>query len=139
MAYEIKTKVNNKSVPNFLSSIVNSKQKEDCMKIYSLMKKITNEKARMFGDSIVGFGLYSYESKSCKGKWFYIGFSPRKAYISTYIMSHGNSEIDKLKLKLGKAKLGNCCVSIKKIEDVDLKVLEKILRLGYKACKKEYG
>ena len=139
MIYEIKTKVNNNSVSRFLDSITNSKQREDCMKIYSLMKKITGKKDRMFGDSIVGFGLYSYESKSCKGEWFYMGFSPRKAYTSVYFMAYNNSEIDRLKLKLGKAKFGSCCISIKKLEDIDMKILEEILKIGYKVCKENYG
>ncbi len=140
MAYEIKTKVNDLDVLKFLNSIEDDKQKEDTLKIYELMKKISKEKARMFGKSIVGFGLYSYESKAkCMGEWFYLGLSPRKGAISIYVMSYENKKIDMLKKDLGKTKLGRCCISIKKIEDIDMKVLEKILKLGFVDAKEKYG
>lgn len=140
MAYEIKTKVNENSVENYINSIENNQKRDDCKEIYELMKDITKEDARMFGDSLVGFGLYSYESKSkCKGEWFYLGFSPRKTGISIYVMSYNNEEINELKQKLGKAKLGACCISIKKLENIDKKILKKILKLGYESSKKEYS
>lgn len=81
----------------------------------------------MWGDSIIGFGDYHYTYKSGRdGHWFLTGFSPRKQSLTLYIMS-GFAEYDDLMAKLGKHTTGKSCLYIKKLEDVDLDVLEMLI------------
>ena len=89
MVYEIKTKKNDAPVLKYLEAIEDEKKKEDCTYLYTLMKKLTKEEPAMYGDSIVGFCSYSYESKSgCVGTWFKVGFSSRKTGISIYVVPY---------------------------------------------------
>jgi hypothetical protein len=131
--YEIKTKKNDSPISKYLESIEDEKKRDGCTLIYTLMKKLTKEEASMYGDSIVGFCSYSYKSKSgCVGTWFKVGFSARKTGISIYVVPY-IEEIEKLQKELGKAKCGKSCIVIKKIEDINLDILEKMITLGIEA------
>ena len=82
----------------------------------------------MWGDSIVGFGSYSYTNTTGReNSWFLTGFSPRKQSLTLYIMS-GFDEYDKLLGKLGKHSTGKSCLYIKKLEDVDMDVLKELVK-----------
>jgi hypothetical protein len=132
MAYEIKTKVNDNNVKSFLNSVEDPKRKEDSLKIYQFINKLTNWKPKMYGDNIVGYGNYSYLTKSgCKGDWFNIGFSPRKNYLAIYIVPYLDESEELLK-KIGKAKCGKSCINVTKLENIDLKILEKLIKLSIK-------
>lgn len=138
MAYEIKTKINKKDVHEFIEE-VNSDYKEDFKELFKLIKKVTKEKPRIFGENILGFGLYSYESKSkCRGEWFHIGISPRKVGISLYTMCYQNKKIEELKKQLGKVKLGKSCIVIKKLEEVNLDILKELIKEAYKDSKENF-
>ena len=133
---ELKTKKNDASVERFLSSVEHPKRREDGFAVLDLMKKITKEEPKMWGSSIVGFGSYHYRYASGQeGDWMLVGFSPRKASMSLYIMS-GFDAYDDLLAKLGKFKTGKSCLYINKLEDVDLKVLEKLIRQSVAYMKK---
>ena len=81
----------------------------------------------MWGTSIVGFGHYHYKGKSGReGEWMITGFSPRKGDLTLYIMG-GFDKFPELKSKLGKYKTGKSCLYIKKLSDVDVKVLRKLV------------
>jgi hypothetical protein len=81
----------------------------------------------MWGASIVGFGTYNYKYASGReGEWMEVGFSPRKANLTLYIMS-GFTEYDELLAKLGKYKTGKSCLYIKNLNDVDEKVLKQLI------------
>ena len=87
------------------------------------MKQITGSPARMWGDSIVGFGHYHYRYKSGpEGDWFVTGFSPRKQDLTIYIMPGFSDFIDQLS-RLGKHRTSISCLYLKKLEDVDMDVL----------------
>lgn len=123
-----KTQPTNRSVSLFLDGIENDIKRKDSWKIYELMHEVTQEKGKMWGTSIVGFGNYHYTYTSGrKGDWFLTGFSPRKATFSLYLMcdlSH-----DKLNFKgLGKYKLGKGCLYIKKLAHIDKKQLKNIIQ-----------
>jgi hypothetical protein len=92
------------------------------------MHKATKEKPKMWGSSIVGFGNKRYKSPSTdrEVEWFKIGFSPRKANFSVYLVSGLQQHADALK-KLGKHKTGGGCLYINKLADVDINVLEEII------------
>lgn len=125
---ELKTKPNDKSVEEFLNGIPNEKKQQDSRGILELMRDVTGEEARMWGDSIIGFGSYHYTYKSGReGEWFLTGFSPRKQNLSLYIMA-GFDEYDELLNKLGKYKTGKSCLYINKLEDVNADVLRELVK-----------
>ena len=85
---EQKTKPTNVSVAQFLKSVADEKRREDSYKVLELMKKITKEKPKMWGPSMVGFGNYHYKYASGhEGDCFVTGFSPRKQALTLYIMA----------------------------------------------------
>ncbi|MDZ7766458.1 MAG: DUF1801 domain-containing protein [Melioribacteraceae bacterium] len=132
---ELKTKPTSADVEKFLNSIENEKRKKDAFVILDVMKKVTKEEPKMWGASIIGFGLYHYKYESGReGDWFLAGFSPRKTNFSIYIMS-GFKEFDELLSKLGKHKTGSSCLYINKLEDVDLSILKKMVTLSVKKMK----
>ena len=125
--YELKTKLNDQPVEAFLNGVEDPQKKQDCFVILDLMAEITGQPPRMWGDSLVGFGKYSYHYASGhQGEWFLTGFSPRKQNLTLYIMS-GFDEYDGLMAKLGKYKTGKSCLYIKKLEDVDQGVLRELI------------
>ncbi len=124
---ELKTKLNDASVSKFLNSVVDKEKREDCFSVLELMKKITRSEPKMWGSSIVGFGIYHYKYASGReGDWFQCGFSPRKQNLTLYIMS-GFSKYDGLMKKLGKYKTGKSCLYINNLEDIDMKVLKELI------------
>ena len=124
----MKTVKNNKPVLDFLNCVEHEKRREDGLKILDLMAEVTGEEPAMWGDSIVGFGNYTYEYKSGRtGEWMYVGFSPRKQNLTLYIMD-GFDSYDTLLSQLGKHKTGKSCLYINKLEDVDLDVLKELVQ-----------
>ncbi len=117
----------NKSVSAFLNAVENKQRREDALILLEFMKKITGQEPKMWGRSIIGFGKYSYQRKSGdEFEWFNVGFSPAKAHLSLYLM-YDLDEAPALRDKLGKHTKGKGCVYIKRLDDVDMKVLEKII------------
>ncbi len=135
---ELKTKVSDSDVEVFLNSVESSRRREDAYTILNMMEKLTKAPAKMWGSSIVGFGSYHYVYASGReGDWMRIGFSPRKNALTLYIMS-GFSNYDELMGQLGKYKTGKSCLYINKLQDIDLKVLEKLMKASLKYMKKTY-
>jgi hypothetical protein len=125
---ELKTKPNSGNVEAFLESVDDEKKKADSIEILSIMKEVTGEEPKMWGDSIVGFGSYHYKYASGReGDWFIAGFSPRKQNITLYLMCDISILEDQLQV-LGKYKTGKSCLYIKKLEDVDREVLKEMIR-----------
>lgn len=132
---ELKTKVTNASVDKFLKNIKDERVREDCYKILDIMKKAAKSEPKMWGKSIIGFGSYHYQYASGReGDWMLTGFSPRKQNLTLYIMP-GFEEYDGLMKKLGKHTTGKSCLYIKKLEDVDEKVLKKLVTQSVKKMK----
>ena len=133
---ELKTKVNAASVEGFLNSVTNEQKREDCFEILKLMKQVTTETPKMWGSSIVGFGSYHYKGTSGReGDWMLTGFSPRKQNLTLYLM--GGFDLHKeLLRKLGKHKISVGCLYIKKLADVDRKVLKELVAESVKTMKK---
>ena len=133
---ELKTKVNTASVEGFLNSVTDEQKREDSFEILRLMKQVTKEAPKMWGSSIVGFGSYHYKGASGReGDWLLTGFSPRKQNLTLYIMGGFASYKDLLK-KLGKHKTSMGCLYIKKLDDVDKKVLKELVARSVKTTKK---
>ena len=135
---EPKTKKNRKSVEKFLDGVESEQRREDCFTVLELMQKVTGCKPAMWGDSLVGFGSYHYKNASGReGEWFVTGFSPRKQDLTLYIMS-GFSKQGELMEKLGKFKTGKACLYIKKLEDIHLPTLRKLVKESVVHLKKQY-
>ena len=130
---EIKTKATSSSVEEFLESIADEQKRNDSYVILRMMEKVMKERPKMWGASMIGFGEKRYKSPNTGREvdWFKVGFSPRKANLSLYLVSSLQDQAEDLK-KLGKHKTGAGCLYIKKLEDVDLKVLEKMIKSSAK-------
>lgn len=120
---ELKTKKNEASVEDFIESVQNEQVRADCYEIAKMMEQAVKAKPRMWGSSIIGFGEQHliYESGR-ELDWMKIGFSPRKQNITLYIPLDEN-----LLKKLGKFTTGKGCLYIKKLADVDKKVLRELI------------
>jgi Domain of unknown function (DU1801) len=128
---EIKTQKNDDSVEDFIAGIDDDRKREDSKALLDIMERVTGEKPHMWGPSIIGFGdqHYKYESGR-EGDWFKIGFSPRKQNLTLYVTDYIPAN-DPLFDKLGKYTTGKSCIYIKRLEDVDTGILEKLVKRSY--------
>jgi hypothetical protein len=134
---EVKTKVNDASVADFLNSVVDEQKRKDSFEILKIMKQITKEEPKMWGSSIVGFGSYHYKGASGReGDWMQIGFSPRKQNITLYIIP-GFERYQGLMKKLGKFSTGKSCLYVKRLSDVNVDVLKDLIAESLKVMKKQ--
>ncbi len=133
-----KTQPNKQSVAAFLNSIENGQRRKDAKVVLKLMKEVTGEKPIMWGPAIVGFGSYHYKYASGReGDFLIVGLSPRKANLTVYIMP-GYQDYSDLTDKLGKHKLGKSCLYIRKLEDIHIPTLKRLIKRGYTDMKKKY-
>jgi hypothetical protein len=133
---ENKTKPTKTSVSSFIAAVENDARREDAKTLVRLFEKATGWKAKMWGPSIVGFGAYHYTYDSGhSGSICVVGFSPRKANLAIYVSGFpGKAE---LLQKLGKHKGGlKQCLYINKLAEIDVAILEKILKAGVVETKK---
>jgi len=134
-----KTVATQVEVSDFVENIDDVKQKEEAKLLIKIMKKITGEKAIIWGDSIIGFGEYHYKYTSGReGDFLKIGFSPRKNNFSIYIMP-GMKRYPELMNNLGKYKTGKSCLYIKNLDQIDMNVLESLIDKAYQYMSEEYG
>ena len=126
------------SVTSFLNSVADETKKKDCFAIAEIMKQQTGFDPKMWGPAIVGFGSYHYKYESGReGDAPLVAFSPRKSEISLYLSSSFEKR-EELLAKFGKHKAAKGCVYIKKLADVDVEVLKKMVALSAKNVKKMY-
>jgi hypothetical protein len=136
---ELKTRPTRASVKSFIDGVEDPQKRKDCREVQRIMTRVTGNRPKMWGDSIVGFGSYTYVYPTGRtGDWLLTGFSPRKQNLTLYIMA-GFSRYERLLKKLGKHKTGKSCLYIKKLEDVDRDVLEELISESVKHLRKEYG
>lgn len=129
---ELKTKLTDASVNDFLDSLKDEQVRQDCWAITEIMRKATNAEPKMWGSSIVGFGSYHYKYASGReGDWMQTAFSPRKQNITLYLSS-GFEGRDELLAQLGKHSCGKGCVYIKRLSDVHLPTLKKLVKASVK-------
>jgi len=129
---EIKTKPTAVSALDFINTIADEQKRKDSLVVLKLMEKAMKIKPKMWGSAMIGFGDVRYKSPATGREvdWFRIGFSPRKANLSLHLIDlQRHAEAFK---KLGKFKTGSGCLYINKLEDVDIKVLEKIINASVK-------
>ena len=127
----VTTSLTGASVEEYLANIADESRRKDCQALTKLMATVMNEKPRMWGPGIVGFGKYQYKYESGReGDWFKTGFSPRKNALTLYGL--GVQSQPALMSKLGKFKTGKGCLYIRQLSDVDLGVLEKLIQQSAK-------
>ena len=133
-----KTKPTAASVTAFVNSIDDPGMRADARKVASMMRRATGKRARMWGSSIVGYGTYHYKYASGReGDFMLTGYSPRKQALSVYILA-GFDRFGPLMKKLGKYKTGKSCLYIKRLADVDEKVLEQLIGASVKYMRDNY-
>lgn len=137
---ELKTRPTGADVDEFVRTFATSEQKRaDSLVLIDLMRELSGSEPQMWGPSIVGFGSYHYKSErsSQEGDWPLVGFSPRKAAISLYVYT-GAPEHAHLLEGLGKFTRGAACIYVKKLSDIDMKVLERLIRATLAYMREKY-
>lgn len=137
MSSTIKTLVSDDSVEDFIGTVDNETKRHDSVMLLEMYSRLTGEPARMWGSSMIGFGLYHYKSERSRqeGDWPLAAFSPRKQNLTLYIMP-GFDTYARLLDKLGKYKTSKGCLYINRLSDVDLGVLEMIIQQSYADMKR---
>jgi hypothetical protein len=129
---ELKTKENDASVLEFLGGVADESRRQDALALLELMQELTGLTPKMWGGSIVGFGSYHYKYASGhEGDACLVGFSPRKAGLSIYL-GCGIGQDSELFGRLGKHKMGQGCLTIKRLKDVDLAVLRQLVEESFR-------
>ena len=135
---ENKTKPTNIRVSAFLDALPDETKRTDSKVLVKLMQRVTGEKPTMWGPSIVGFGAVHYKYETGReGDMPIAAFSPRKSGIVVYGMNNF-PEANQLSAKLGKCKLQGSCLHIKRLVDIDLKLLENMIAKSMAATREQY-
>ena len=135
---ELKTQRNKGSVDDFLTSIPDEQKRKDSLTMVDIMRKATKVEPEMWGANIVGFGTSRLHYASGRdADWFLTGFSPRKQDLTLYIMG-GFEQHGELLRSLGKHKTGKACLYIKRLDDVDLPTLRKLIKQSVQYMKETH-
>ena len=127
---ELKTRPNGANVEDFLNTVVDERRREDSFRVLELMKRVSGEEPKMWGPAIIGFGTRMLKYASGRElDWPLVGFSPRKANLTLYIMEcmDGSSKYGELLARLGKHTTSKACLYIKRLSDIDQGVLEELI------------
>ncbi|KAF0092452.1 MAG: hypothetical protein FD141_636 [Fusobacteria bacterium] len=138
---ELKTQQTNEDVIEFINNFANNEQKrQDSFELLKIMKDFTGYEPKMWGPTMIGFGMYHYKSdrSNQEGDWPLVGFSPRKAAISLYVYS-GMPEHEHLLKDLGKYKMGKACIYVNKLSDINIEVLKKLMQETIDFLHDRYG
>jgi Domain of unknown function (DU1801) len=124
---ELKTQKTGDSVDAFLDALPDEERRRDCRAVAAMMREATGAEARMWGPAIVGFGDHHYRYESGReNDWFQVGFSPRKAALTIYLM--GGLQLMAPQLaKLGKYTTGKGCLYVKRLADIDEAALREMI------------
>ncbi len=136
--YQAKTTETTVSVKDFIKKIPEAERQKDALAIVDIMEKQSGFPAKMWGPAIIGFGSYHYVYDSGhEGDAPLVGFSPRKNEFALYLSSAFEKREELLK-QLGKHKSAKACVYIKKIEDIKVDILKKMVAASVKYYKAKY-
>jgi len=136
---DLKTKPTNASVKDYIAQRANDEQKADCKTLMAMFKKITKHQAKMWGPSIVGYGSYRYTYDSGRsGEMPLAAFAIRGRQLVVYLDCDGTEQAALL-AKLGKHKMGKCCLYFKRLADLDKRVLEQLVVGSIAQANRKYG
>jgi hypothetical protein len=128
---KLKTQPTKASVKGFISSVGSEQISQESLQVLTLMERATKSPAKMWGPAIIGFGERKLKyADGSEAQWMKIGFSPRKDKMTFYLPSFKGK--DELLAKLGKHKGSKACVHIRRLSDIDLAVLEKLIKASAK-------
>ena len=131
----MKTKPTTASIADYIDSRANAQQRGDCRELMAMFKRVTGRSPKMWGPSIVGFGTQHYKYASGReGDWPISAFSPRKRDLTVYLMVGFDKNTELMK-KLGKHSTGKSCLYIKRLSDVDVPTLRKLIKESVKGGK----
>jgi hypothetical protein len=134
----LKTKPTNVSARSHIAAIANEEQRNNAQTLVALMRRVTRQEPRMWGPSIVGFGSYHYRYASGhEGDSAIAAFAVRGRELVVYIAERFEDR-DVLLARLGKHRIGKVCVYIRRLADVDLKVLETLVSRSVADAKRRY-
>lgn len=129
--FEPKTRETDASVEDFLNAVENKQRRDDGFQLLEMFSRLTGEKPRMWGTAIIGFGRVMLKySDGSELDWPKVSFSPRKQNLTLYV-STGTDKQKKLLEKLGKHSTSVACLYIKRLSDVEVSVLEKVIADAY--------
>jgi hypothetical protein len=128
---ENKTQPTDADVEAFLATVPDERRREDAREVIALMSRVTGEPPLLWGTAIIGFGSQHYKGKSREGEWMVVGVSPRKAALTIYGVYDDYADADPLFEKLGPHTTGKGCLYLKRLSDVDLIVLENLIRKAW--------
>jgi len=133
-----KTTETGASVEDFIHTVGDEQKRRDSLELVEMMRRVTGHEAKMWGNSLVGFGRYRYRYESGReGEFFLTGFSPRKTALTVYIMP-GFERYQNLMEQLGPHKTGKSCLYLKNLDAIDREVLEKMLRDSVAQMREKY-
>lgn len=136
---EAKTKPTEASIDAYLDSRASPVQLADCKSLMAMFKRVTKEQPKMWGPSIVGYGSYSYKYESGRtGESCLTGFAVRGRELVVYLVAE-SPEQQELLAKLGKHKIGKSCLYIKRLTDIDTKVLEALVAKSVSEVKRRHA
>ncbi len=135
---DIKTKPTKASVTAFIRALPDPEQRKEAKTLLALFRRVTGEPARMWGPTIIGFGRYHYRYASGhEGDMCRAGFSPRKGSHVLYVLDNAPGQAELLK-RLGKFTTGKVCLYVKRLADIDLGVLEKLVAASFRKNLKDW-
>ncbi|WP_417615682.1 DUF1801 domain-containing protein [Parasphingorhabdus sp.] len=144
MTNKAKTSATTASIERFIQTTEPKRRQDEGRQLIALFQKVTGEKPTLWGPSIIGFGSYDYKHESGReGTSLRTGFSPRKAKLSLYLMGayctpEAQAEQDRLFGLLGKHSVGKSCLYINRLEQVDMKILEQLIRNNWNLMNERY-
>lgn len=124
---EIKTTANALNVDEFIASVEDPIRRADAIAVRDLMQRVSGFPAVMWGPAIIGFGSFHYKGRSSEGEWMIVGFSPRKAATSLYGLAGAYFADPQFAETLGKHTTGKGCIYVKRLSDIDVTVLERLV------------
>ena len=135
---EAKTKPTTASIDEYLASRASPEQLDDCKSLMAMLKRVTKQSPKMWGPSIVGYGMYSYKYESGRtGESCITGFAVRGKELVVYLVAD-SPEQPELLAKLGKHKIGKSCLYIKRLADVDANILEQLVARSVEEVKRRH-
>ena len=135
---EIKTRATEVSVDEFIEAVENPQRREDAKRVRAMFGRLTGEPATMWGPTIIGFGSYHYKYDSGhEGEMCRMGFSPRAKELVLYVLTQSVDQAPLLE-KLGKHRTGKSCLYIKRLADVDMAVLDQLMRASLDHMNEKY-
>lgn len=134
---ETKTKPTEIDVGEFIAKVEDPRKRADSHALVEMMSRLSGEPPKMWGPTIIGFGSYHYKYASGhEGDACMAGFSPRKAEFSIYLSPEPTETREALLAKLGKHRMGKGCLYVKRLDGLDMKVLEALVKDGITAAKR---